>query len=125
MANHKEAIKPYGGTIMTGTSDSILASLFRTILIDLGITPMRFNVLLEKYIDKSNIPKNIKEVSSLRGNLKKELLKSTMSWKGFIKGLIFINIKRFEVRITLHHGSGKITEHYKSIVLDKEDINDD
>lgn len=121
MSDHKTTTRPYGGEIRTGSTDSILASLFRTILFDLGITPNRFNSLLERYIITANIPKNIKEISSLRGNLKKELLKTTMTWKVFIKGLVFLSVKKIDISIRLHHSNNKITEHYKSVTLSYDD----
>ncbi len=125
MSDQRET-KPYGNEIKTGTSDSILASLFRTILHDLGITATRFNILLEKYIIKAGIPKNVKDISSQRGNLKKELLKNTMTWKVFIKAMIFLNVNKIDIRIRLHHPTGTITEHHKSVILDRhEDILND
>jgi hypothetical protein len=113
----KSGHKDYIGDIKTGTSDSILAALFRTILFDLGITTARFNTLLERYLISSNMPKNIETVSSLRGNLKKELLKNTMSFKVFIKGLVFLNVKKFELKITLYHGNNQVTIHTKTVSL--------
>lgn len=122
-------IRPYGEEIMTGSSDSILASLFRTILMDLNVTAIRFDRLLERYISNARLPNNIKEASSQRGNLKKELLKSSMSWKVFVKGMVFLNVKRFDISIKLHLSSGLISEHHKSVVLtnysdDIEAVND-
>lgn len=125
MADHREAQKPYGEEIRTGSSDSILASLFRTILSELGINWARFNVLLERYVVRANIPLNVKEISSVRGNLKKELLKSVMSWKVFIKGLMFLNVRKFEITVRLYHASGMITEHGKEVILDPDDVRDE
>lgn len=116
--SEQKAYKPYAGEIKTGSTDSILASLFRTILYDLGITPSRFDTLLEKYIIRANIPTNIKEASSRRGNLRKELMSTSMSWKVFIKGLVFINIYKFDVSVRLYHRNNKITEHFKSVSLE-------
>lgn len=125
MSEDKET-KTYWNEIKTGTSDSILASLFRTILFDLGITATRFNILVEKYIIKAAIPKNVKDISTQRGNLKKELLKSTLTWKVFIKAMVFLNVMKIDIRIRLHHCSGTITEHHKTVVLDRhEDIIND
>ena len=121
MADHKEAIRPYGEEIKTGTSDSILASLFRTILDDLNVNMSRFNILIAKYIIKANIPLNVKEVSSTRGNLKKELLRSVMTWKVFIKGLLFLNVLKFDITVKLYHLNGKVTEHGKTIILDQNE----
>ena len=118
--------KPFGDEIKSGTSDSILASIFRNILMDLGITATRFDKLLARYISNSLIPVNIKESSSRRGNLKKELMKSSMSWKVFIKGLVFLNVKKFEISIRIFHDSDYITDHKRTIVLTNfQDLEDD
>ena len=110
----------FGPVIKTGPSDSVLASLFRTILMDLGITAIRFEKLLDRYIIQAKLPNNIKEASSQRGNLRKELLKTTMTWKVFIKGLMFLNIIKFDVSIRLHHPNGRLTEHTKTVRLDRD-----
>lgn len=123
MIHHRP--KPFIEEIRTGTSDSILASLLRTILMDIGITPMQFDRLLERYIVNAQMPYNVKEVSNQRGNLKKELLKSAMTWKVFIKGLVFLNIKRFNLTVTLHHANGSVTSHSKSVTLDTAIPDDD
>lgn len=109
--------RPYGEEIMTGSSDSILASLFRTILMDLNVTAIRFDRLLERYINNARLPNNIKEASSQRGNLKKELLKSSMSWKVFVKGMVFLNVRKFDISIKLHLSSGLVSEHHKTVIL--------
>lgn len=110
-------IRPYGDEIKTGSSDSILASLFRTILMDLNVTAIRFDRLLERYINNARLPNNIKEASSQRGNLKKELLKSSMSWKVFVKGMVFLNVRKFDISIKLHLSSGLVSEHHKTVIL--------
>lgn len=121
MADYREIPLPFGKEIRTGTTDSILASLFRTVLADLGINVNRFNTLLNKYIVHANIPMNTKEISSVRGNLKKELLKSVMTWKVFVKGLLFLGITKFDITIRLYHANGRITDHAKSVTLDKQE----
>ena len=110
----------FGPPIKTGPSDSVLASLFRTVLMDLGITAIRFEKLLDRYIIQAKLPNNVKEASSQRGNLRKELLKTTMSWKVFIKGLMFLNVIKFDITIRLYHPAGRVTEHIKTVRLDRD-----
>lgn len=117
----KDQIKAYGEEITSGTADSILSSVFRSILKDLKIGGERFNTLIHKYIVRANIPMNLKEVSSVRGNLKKELLKSAMTWKVFVKGISFLNVWKFEFTIRLYHMNGMVTDHSKTVVLDTVD----
>jgi hypothetical protein len=112
--NDEESLKP----IKTGTSDSVLASLFRSILFDLNVNIPKFNHLLSRYFINRNIKTNTDTINSLRGNLKKELLKDSMSWKVFIKGLSFLSIKKFELEIKLHHSNNLITKHTKIVIID-------
>jgi hypothetical protein len=109
--------KPYGEDIRNGTSGSILSSMFRSILKELNISALRFDRLLTDYINKAKLTNNVKEVSSQRGNLKKELLKTTMSWKVFIKALVFLNVRRFDMTVRLYHDNGMVTEHHKTVSL--------
>ena len=116
--------KPIAKAIKSGNDDSILASFFRTILFDIGIETGKFNILLEKYIKRAHLPNSTAGSSSTRNNLKKELLKPTMSWKVFIKGLVFLNIKKFELTIVLHHSNHHRTTHTKVVSLVKEKENE-
>lgn len=116
--------------IRSGVSDSILASMFRTIMEEIGINETRWNHLMTDYVlDKNNcIPNNNKDQSSARGNLQKELLKNKMSWKVFCKGIRFLNIIKFDFIIRAHHPNGKITEHTKTVSFGdivKESQNDE
>lgn len=116
--------KQVASNIKTGNNDSILASLFRTILFDIGIDTGKFNILLERYMIRAGLPNNIRESSSVRGNLKKELLKNSISWKVFIKGLMFLNITKFELVIRLHHSNKIVTEHKKTVALDEDFVDE-
>ena len=97
---------------------SVLSALFRESLVKLNITTSKFDDLLAKYIIKANIPVNIKEVASTRGNIKKEFMKESMSWKVFIKTLMFLNVRQFTIGVNLYHPNGKVTAHYRTITLD-------
>lgn len=109
---------PYGKQIVTGSPNSVLASLFRIILQDNNITAIRFDKLLRDYVKRTNPPTNMKDEASLRGNLKKELLKSIMTWNVFVKGLTFLNVTKFEVSVKLYHFNNKVTEHKRVVELD-------
>lgn len=109
--DYKDAIMNYGEDIKTGTPDSILASLFRTILNDIGMDIYRFNSLLLKYLTRINTELNFREIASIRGNLSNELLKSVMTWKVFMKGLLFLNVQRFIILLTLENDKGELSQH--------------
>jgi len=114
--------KKLSDEIKNGDSDSILASLFRTILDDLNIDIKRFDSLLENYITRCKLPKDPKNLSIVRSNKKRELLSLKLSWKVFIKGLMFLNVKKFDIQITLHHANKVKTVHSKSVILTGEDF---
>lgn len=107
--------------IKTGNAESVLASLFRSIMIDLNITVFKFNDLLNQFIvDPSKATKGMeKDPSSAKGNIKRELLAEVISWKVFCKGIRFLNIWKFEIRIKAYHESGEVTEHYKIVQVSK------
>jgi hypothetical protein len=90
---------------ISGTSGVILASLFRTIMHEIGINHEKFNYLMLRYLDdpRNHIPRNIKDRSTVRGNLKKQLLKNTMTWKVFNKAMMFLNIRTIELVLLLEH----------------------
>lgn len=98
--------------------DEVLSTLFRDIMHAGNVNTNLFTKLLAEYIIRANIPTNIKEVSSTRGNLKKELFKSAITWKVFIKGLMFLRVLRFEIAIYVQHFNGKTTAHYANVNLD-------
>lgn len=112
-----EKIKIEDSKVITDT-DSVLASAFREIMFIMGVTPQKFMMLIADYIVKANVPTNMREVSSTRGNLKKELFKKAITWKVFVKGLSFLHVRRFIITIGLHHWNGKITEHSFPVTID-------
>lgn len=116
--------KPIAEPLHTGTSDSVLSSLYRKILLDLNVDVTRFNYLIDQYIKAAGLARYAKETTSVRGNIKKELLHNKMSWKVFIKGLNFLRVDRFDITIRLYHHNKKLTEHSKTVILHRGD-NDD
>lgn len=121
--NHKEMLIPYNEEIKTGTPDSILSSLYRSVLRDLGIEESRFYVLIDKYVNRSISTEDIKELSSIKGNLKKELMKSVMTWKVFIKGLLVINIAKFDIVVNIKiKDEDQTASVVKIVVLDPTEM---
>ncbi len=115
--NINELVAP---PIKTGSAESVLASLFRSIMVDLHINVFRFNHLVNDYIsDQIRVGKN-DDRSSAKGNLKRELLSDKISWKVFCKGLRFLNIWKFEIKIRAYHKNGSVTEHIKVVNINKD-----
>jgi hypothetical protein len=118
----RDTVRPINEEIKTGSVDSILASMFHSILRNLGVNMHRFNFLMEKFLvdNRNRIPQNVKEKSSARGNLRRELLKDAMSWKVFCKALRFINVYKFEFTVKLWHANKKTTLHSMVVVLGED-----
>lgn len=104
--------------------NGILARLFRIILWQLNITPMRFGKYMNDYIhDKRNRIKDTRSAhTSARGNLMKELGKPEMTFKVFMKGLRFIKVVRIEFIIKAHHPNGTTTVHATEVDLSSEEM---
>lgn len=120
--NKRDKNKPLVAPLRSGASESVLASLYRAILFNLNMDIPKFTRLTDQYIIRAGIPYNSKESTSVRGNLKKELLGDRMSWKVFMKGLVFLNVNKFKLTVELHHNNNTITKHEKTIVLDNENL---
>lgn len=91
----------YGERIGSGGTDAILASFFREILLDFSIDVNRFQALLDRYIVQSGLASNTAEISTSRSALRRELMNMGMTWKVFIKGLLFLRIEEAELILTL------------------------
>lgn len=121
----RERITKPGSTLNSGGVDGILASLYHTILIDLGINATKFSVLMERYLaeQRNQYPQNIRDKSNFRGNLRKALLKPHMTWKVFCgQGLRLIpDIIKFDLTIKLYFANGTTTEHSKTINMTHQD----
>lgn len=110
-------IRPYDHQITSGGTSSVLSSLYRVILKQLGIKETRFGVMLDRYVVKGHKAGIIKDPSSKRGNLYIELMQDTMTWSVFIKGLHFLAIEAIEATIVLYVPDQEPTIHTKSATL--------
>ena len=113
---------PYGVPITSGPISSILAALYRIILTSNGIDQSQFFGCIENYIRKNKAALNIREISSFRSNLIKELMRSTMSWKVFNKGLCLIGVVRYSITINYQSANGKV--YTNSFGVDLAEQND-
>ena len=108
-------IVPVNKDVELMSVDNIIAKLFRKILFDLGANDYtRFSSLLEIYVRNygSTDFENLKDRSSERNNLRKELLKDRITFKVFAtKALRFLGIGMFDLSITLYHPNGRQTVH--------------
>lgn len=107
-------------TKTSGTSGAILTRLFRAVqhyVIPFYGTNQKTGSMYYKLMDdflsdsRNCIGQNKKDRSQHRGNLAKELQREEMSWKVFTKGLRFLGVKKFEIKITAFHSDNTISEH--------------
>jgi hypothetical protein len=111
--------------------NGVLSRLFRTVLQDLNVNPHRFGVLMHQFIqdNRNGVPDNRVAQTSVRGNLRKELTRTQMTWKVFCKAMRFIQILNIEINIKLTHAKPvlfnrqvtRITYHSTSLWLGDRD----
>lgn len=108
--NFRNKPSPAGQGTYGGSADSILSTVFNNLLVPLGLhIGANFSSYLERYVSNpmNGVPQNIREKSSARGNLRKELLKPTMTWKVFMKGLRFLEVKFVKITFEVHYSNNK------------------
>jgi hypothetical protein len=102
----------------------MLTRLFIEMLKSMNVDTIMYENRIDQYIVNAGLPKNIKELSSVRGNIKKELSKPSMSWKVFLKSMVFLGVKEFKLSI---HFKNAHTEEFQNIeenyVFDYKTIN--
>lgn len=114
----------YGKEFHSGDSDSILASLYSRILIDLQIDLTNFNYKLNKYFEKYKIQSTLNRATA-RNNLRNDLFQTKISFKTFIKGLVILDITEVTFTVKLKDRKGTITTHAKHVVLDNSENDDE
>lgn len=124
MTDLKSSEIQYGERIDSGGSDAILASYFRDILLNLHIDGNRFQALLDRYILKQKIATNTTEISTARSAMRRELMHPTMTWKVFIKGLMFLRVKEVVMTLTLYRTDEPISEHECRFKLTDQNLDD-
>lgn len=81
----------------------VLARLFNIICLEYsggtGIGHLQWNKLLTNFIEKYGDMYKTADSMSIRGNLKKEFRKGSMTWKVLCKGLRFLKVSTFIVTI--------------------------
>ena len=103
----------------TAGAGGVLSRLWRQMLMDMGIGPVHYDMLLQRYVTdpRNGIPNNRKDQTSARGNIVKELAKPHMTWKVFCKGLRYLSIVKFELIIKAYHYDGRTSSHKTQIGL--------
>lgn len=97
-----------------GSATSILSKLFRIVIADLGVRYEDYNRLVNKWLDDPTygVPNDPKRRSTVRGNLNKEIVRSDMSFRVFLKALSCIGTESFKMTLAIKRkGSKKETIH--------------
>ena len=110
---HDILIAPDKKISLTFGGLGILSRLWRTILRDLGIGPVRFAELLQEHITNpiNRVSHNRRDQISYRGNLTKEFAKPEMTLKVFMKVMRFLNIKSMDLEVHIRHSNLSVTHH--------------
>lgn len=98
----KDPILPYGEQPKSGSNSSVLAIMYRALLSAANINLSMFDQKLKEYIQHTfRDSTNNKDRTSIRAGLYKELMRPTMSFKVFMKGLRVIKVLRVQMSITV------------------------
>lgn len=102
------------------------AAFYRGILDDINMNPMWWHSLMEEFLSdyrKGAGEQPKKKITSMRGNLIKELGKPEMTWKVIYKGIRFLQPIKVEVILRFHWRTKRITEHTQTIDFgDRENL---
>jgi hypothetical protein len=102
----------------------MLTRLFIEMLKSMNVDSIMYENRIDQYITNAGLPKNIKELSSVRGNIKKELAKPSMSWKVFLKSMVFLGVKEFKLSVTFNNKVTSVIENIEqSHIFDYKTIN--
>lgn len=95
-----------------------LAKLFRRILWDLEITPKKMNTMIINYLDdpRNAISNTGKTRSTERGNIVKDLSKTEMTWKNFVKAIRILSPIRARLKIEMDWPGNKTSHHTLTLI---------
>lgn len=81
---------------VTDTPGVILAKILKTILYQLGVNVERYQYFMFNFIKQLGLNSNYK-ISSVINNVSKEVFNSSISWKVFIKAMLFLGTSRLVI----------------------------
>lgn len=115
-AHDKEIRKTYG-------ANGALSKLWRQILFDLNINNIRFESLMDDFLNhwQHGHPGDRKKQASLKGNINKEFEKEKMTWRVFCKAMSFLKLRGFRLVIEAEHQDRSKSKHEVPIILQVDD----
>ena len=84
--------------VTADTPGIILTKIFRTLIFQLGVNIERYQYFMSNFIRQLNLNNNYK-ISSLINNITKEIFSPSISWKVFIKALLFLGVNKLDIYI--------------------------
>lgn len=112
MLPRKHKIRPFNMVIRSGSVESILARLFRTTIMDLGVTTRdQYDSLMVRYVQKARYTDDPDKQAALRAGLADELLKEKITWKTLFRGYAFLNIEKVHFTVVIEAHSGEKSSH--------------
>lgn len=117
-----DIVKTLNKRITSTKENSVLARLWRKILMETGIA-YKVPFLLNNYTRKSDEKRSNANKRKTRSSLKGDLIAEELTWKSF-SNLVFnlLSVKSIKVTIDLTHVNNSVTTH--SITVDKEVVNE-
>ena len=100
-----------------GSVSSVLSNLYRRILYTNGVDPNRYSALMQRYIYKAHSAKNRAERVTARETLSKELLSPEMTFKTFMKGVVFLQTSSVAFGVRLRFSGRKQILSMKEVEL--------
>lgn len=100
---------PDKGAGKTPGINGVLSKLFRQLLVDLNVNPMRWGALMADFIKdvRNGVPDNRRDQTSIRGNLTKEFARPQMTWKVFMKAMRFLQVSNVKITLEVTHSARK------------------
>ncbi len=110
----------HSGILEDKDAGMVLAELFGKILLALKIHGDKYSACMETFIGRSKMKIHKRQKASIRAAISKEILKSQLTWKTFIKGLLFVGVRAFTIRLRVYHEVRGVTVH--TLVADIDDV---
>ncbi len=102
----------------SASSESVLADIYQEIR--RKVPDDVYLIGIEKFLKRRyGHQVNVKEISSARGNLKKELDKKSMSWKIFMRALDILSVAKVDIHIRLTGQNGTQVEVSRTLRLSR------
>lgn len=102
---------PDRGVGKTSSIPTVLTTLFKELVLSMGMGHELWYTYIKDYALREAIHRNNpRDIASIRGNLNKEFLRKTMTWKVFVKAMMFLKVKRFRIIIVAQFENNKVVE---------------